>query len=206
MAGIRTFRGPLGVGAPSAALQRCRGYRESTTVGSTAHIVERLDRNVDELCDGFAAHLALFDATDLFGGPSLYFHRKALDLRRRHSSVRALLEDEAFFDAAYATLTAWGMHRMGPGNTKLRDIEEIKDSVRENAPALERLATLDISTVGEAEQEGVVTDVWALVARLRVSVAEARIVANSKLLHHILPELVPPMDREYTFRFFYGRA
>lgn len=36
--------------------------------------------------------------------------------------------------------------------------------------------------------------------------AEARIVANSKLLHHVLPNLVPPMDREYTFKFFYGRG
>jgi hypothetical protein len=52
----------------------------------------------------------------------------------------------------------------------------------------------------------VIGEVWKLIERLRVSVAEARIVANSKLLHHILPDLVPPIDREYTFRFFYERT
>ena len=39
-----------------------------------------------------------------------------------------------------------------------------------------------------------------------MSVAAAQIVANSKALHHLLPALVPPIDREYTFRFFYDRT
>jgi hypothetical protein len=30
-----------------------------------------------------------------------------------------------------------------------------------------------------------------------------KIVAGSKALHHVLPELVPPIDREYTLRFFF---
>jgi len=29
-------------------------------------------------------------------------------------------------------------------------------------------------------------------------------VANSKALHHLLPALVPPIDRAYTLRFFYA--
>ena len=28
-------------------------------------------------------------------------------------------------------------------------------------------------------------------------------MAGSKALHHVLPELVPPIDREYTLQFFY---
>ena len=31
-------------------------------------------------------------------------------------------------------------------------------------------------------------------------------MANSKALHHVLPDLVPPIDREYTFNFFYDRS
>jgi hypothetical protein len=30
-------------------------------------------------------------------------------------------------------------------------------------------------------------------------------VANSKALHHLLPDLVPPIDRNYTLNFFLGR-
>ena len=29
---------------------------------------------------------------------------------------------------------------------------------------------------------------------------------GSKVLHHVLPDLVPPIDRQYTFKFFYGRT
>lgn len=36
----------------------------------------------------------------------------------------------------------------------------------------------------------------------RVSFEEAATVAVSKTLHHILPDLVVPIDREYTSNFF----
>jgi hypothetical protein len=31
------------------------------------------------------------------------------------------------------------------------------------------------------------------------------IVANSKALFHLLPELIPPIDRQYTWRFFHAQ-
>jgi hypothetical protein len=37
---------------------------------------------------------------------------------------------------------------------------------------------------------------------LRLAVSDATVVVNSKALHHLLPELVPPIDRQYTVRFF----
>jgi hypothetical protein len=36
---------------------------------------------------------------------------------------------------------------MGPGNTKLRDIEELKGSIRSQEPALEKLAGLTITAL-----------------------------------------------------------
>ena len=30
------------------------------------------------------------------------------------------------------------------------------------------------------------------------------LVAGTKALHHLLPSLIPPVDREYTIRFFHG--
>jgi hypothetical protein len=44
--------------------------------------------------------------------------------------------------------------------------------------------------------------VWKAVERLEVTESKATLVAGTKTLHHLLPELVPPMDREYTQRFF----
>lgn len=124
-----------------------------------------MDNRVDELCANFAAHLALFSTSEPFAGPSLYFHRKTLDLRRRHTSILSLAADDGYFDAAYATLTAWGMHRMGPGNTKLVDLAVIRDSVRDNAASLERLVSLNIANVAEGQYDDVVSGVWAVMAR-----------------------------------------
>lgn len=30
-------------------------------------------------------------------------------------------------------------------------------------------------------------------------------MAGSKVLRHVLPDLIPPIDRQYTFRFFAGQ-
>ena len=35
--------------------------------------------------------------------------------------------------------------------------------------------------------------------------AGSQIVAGSKMLNHFLPDLIPPIDRPYTFSFFTGR-
>ena len=43
---------------------------------------------------------------------------------------------------------------------------------------------------------------WAIMASLRVGIGPTLLVANSKALHHLLPGLIPPIDRNYTLRFF----
>lgn len=46
---------------------------------------------------------------------------------------------------------------------------------------------------------------WDVISTLDISTSQTRIVAGSKALHHVLPDLVPPIDRQYTFRFFTGQ-
>lgn len=164
-----------------------------------------MNERIGELGTGFENYARVFAKSERFTGPSWYFHRKTLRRRAEHKTIVSLLEDDLFFDMLYATLTAWGLHRMGPGNTKLRDLNDIRESVREVATPLEKLAGINIFDVGESRRSGVTDAVWSVLTGLRVSVAKVQIVANSKALHHLLPSLVPPMDREYTFRFFYGR-
>ncbi len=174
-------------------------------MASSQAVLARMDERVAELSTGFENFVRVFAESERFTGPSWYFHWKTLRRRAEHKTIAALLEDGVFFDMLYATLTAWGLHRMGPGNTKLRDLDDIRESVREAAAALDQLAGVNIAEVGESRASGITDAVWSVLTRLRVSVAAVKIVANSKALHHLLPALVPPMDREYTFRFFYGR-
>jgi hypothetical protein len=44
--------------------------------------------------------------------------------------------------------------------------------------------------------------VWLLIKSLRLVDNKAALVASTKALHHLLPELVVPMDRAYTRPFF----
>jgi hypothetical protein len=93
-------------------------------VTSSAKVALRIEQQINALSKDFAGCLEFFDRADLFVGPSRYFHNKTLELHASHDSVRSLMGDDLFFDFLYATLTAWGLHRMGPGNTKLRGIDE----------------------------------------------------------------------------------
>lgn len=164
-----------------------------------------MDRRASEMSADFERFVHVFTDSERFSGPSWYFHRKTLRRRAEHHTASSLLQDDLFFDALYATLTAWGLHRMGPGNTKLRSLDDIRHSMAEQAAALDALYEVDITDVSGADAPDVIERVWAVLTKLRVSLATAQIVANSKALHHLVPALVPPIDREYTFRFFYGR-
>jgi NTP pyrophosphatase (non-canonical NTP hydrolase) len=45
--------------------------------------------------------------------------------------------------------------------------------------------------------------VWSAMEQVSgITTNKAKLVASSKALHHVLPELIPPIDRWYTARFF----
>ena len=35
--------------------------------------------------------------------------------------------------------------------------------------------------------------------------SETRLVGNSKVMHHMMPNIVPPIDREYTLGYLHGK-
>lgn len=175
-------------------------------MGSSTKVARRMDARIVELAGYMPRWLRAFDGAERFSGPSLYFHRRTLDCLHRHTSVAEALDSDEFFDWLYATLTAWGMHRMGGGNTRLRELHEIKASVRSQTESIGRLQHLRLATITDTDFRDVVKAIWQVLQALTVSVADAKIVANSKVLHHILPELVPPIDRTYTYNFFYNRT
>ena len=51
--------------------------------------------------------------------------------------------------------------------------------------------------------------VWSMleecVSQLDEPFRKSEIVAGTKALHHVLPDLILPIDRQYTFRFFTGQ-
>jgi hypothetical protein len=164
-----------------------------------------MDERVQALIAGLPNLVRTFEASGRFTGPSVHFHNRAIGLRRRLGSALSAIESDDFVELLYATLTAWGMHRMGPGNTKLRAFDEFAKSLRHQRDAIAVLDDLSLSQLSCVELEPATNQVWQVIEALNVSVAEVRIVANSKTLHHLVPDLIPPIDRSYTYKFFYDR-
>ena len=171
-------------------------------------IQERIDErrpDFGRLVRDFSHFVDVFATEEQFVGPSVYFHTKTIEVLRSHTTAADALGDDQFFEYLYATLTSWGLHRMGPGNTKLRRLDEFKATFRAQASNVERLQHLRIEELRSDEVPVVVEVAWEIISNLKVGIGETLLIANSKALHHLLPDLIPPIDRTYTLKFFTDR-
>jgi hypothetical protein len=140
-----------------------------------------------------------YDQFCAFGGPCVHFHRECI----RAGEVDFL--SDRHIEMLYATLTAWGMHRMGDADrtkTKLANWDQFRDSLRAQRPGLEPFKNARLLDLSEAEYERALAALEPPYRSLKLSVAGATVVVNSKALFHVLPSLIPPIDRQYTIRFF----
>ena len=140
------------------------------------------------------AHTAYY-RVGTFGGPSLYFHLRALEAGRDADFGR-------FAENAYALLAAWGMHRMGRGGSKMREFEDFEASLKPLWPAVLRLQQATPENLDEAGWR----ELSVVFRGIRCMATGTSLVGNSKVMAHALPNLVAPVDREYTLRFLFGNT
>ena len=151
-------------------------------------------------------------------GPDLYFYKKTVSRTKNASSkdvIRDLL-DKKFVELLYATLTSWGMHSRG---ARMKPFKEFYQSIEGNAELFAGLVDYNLESVfgSENTKEDVVKSVLKLFVALDVMEPRKRdgkeaksdkvaskLVANSKLMHFVLPHLVMPIDRVHTVSFFKG--
>jgi hypothetical protein len=124
-----------------------------------------------------------------FSGPSLHFHRRALT---------AIAGEKT--EMVYALLVSWGMHRMG-GGPQMNEFDIFSASILEHLPAIQSLCSKNIDNVTETEFN-ILEVVFENLNAMRSS---RKIVAFSKILAHYLPDIIAPIDNEYTLRFVFGR-
>src|ERR1700738_5366366 len=83
-----------------------------------------------------------------FGGPCVYFHEECLNAGAREFLSRRHVE------MLYATLTGWGMHRMGDPKTtktKLTDWERFNGSILAESDALQQFRGHKMLDMSETE-------------------------------------------------------
>jgi hypothetical protein len=164
-----------------------------------------LPKKVIKISSRFPESLDAFDQSLIFSGPSVYFHQKAIAQRRTYTSAARALDDPAFIESIYATLTAWGMHRMGKGNARLVDFPNLCNSFQRARPLIQQLEGYCLWALPENQLLVVTNAIWEVINLLEVGIGGVKIVSGSKALHHILPELAPPIDRQYTLQYFLGK-
>ena len=151
-----------------------------------------LERRRDELLTSLQPAHARYYQDGKHRGPSLHFHRRALEARRDHDFA-------LFSDSVYAMLASWGMHRMDRG-ARMADFEIFLASLHvvwAKAAALEGKTPGMLNEIDWANLKGIFLEI-------RCMDSKASIVGNTKVMAHLLPELVPPIDRKYTLKFLFG--
>lgn len=192
------------------AAPRVRGPVVRPVAGASAGVADR-DGRVRDLTQNLQSYVQEFTRRQLspenrlFAGPSVYFHKRTIQ-RLRQVGLRDILSknETEFYELLYATLVSWGMHRMGPGGAKLVGFEEFRSSLLDAASGILALRPLKMHDLDGDSAADVADQLGEVMKALTISRSNTQMVACSKALHHLLPELVPPMDREYTLWFFYA--
>ena len=136
-----------------------------------------------------------------FSGPSIYFHQKAIECVK---SRRKFLTNK-HIEYIYATLVSWGMHRMGPNGATMPDYKTFKESVltKNNRRFFKKWRGKRIDDISECDFRNFIEELIPICFGIEATVSNSKLVSSSKNLAHILPDLVPPIDRQYTLKFFH---
>ena len=81
-------------------------------------------------------------------------------------------------------------------------LDQFKRVLRQHKKQIRRLEQFKIETVTTDHW----SDLWSVIKSLEITKHRPRLVSGTKVLHHILPSLVVPVDRMYMrmFLFAYG--
>jgi hypothetical protein len=152
------------------------------------------EKVADILINAERYHGAYYEA-ETFRGPSLYFHLRALETRES-------ADFSLHVEYVYATLASWGMHRMGKRGSKMQPFGTFRRSVESLRYRIAEAQQFTPHTMSSSEWT-VLNDVFR---GIKVMASGTSLVGNSKVMHHMMPNIVPPIDREYRLRYLRGNS
>ncbi len=157
-----------------------------------------IDRVVENLAGRFAAWLDAFDRLCPFTPEQRDAHVETIRHRRALGSAEAALADDEFLQRLHRTLQRWGI---GARGSKFHSPDRFAAALRARA---EEIAALDSLAIDQPDLDAgsVAATLARLVQSLEIVDNRTRLVPGSKALHHLLPDLVVPFDREYTQHVF----
>ena len=139
-----------------------------------------------DLIENFESYHEAFYNSRKFYGPSLHFHLRAL---------QAINEEK--IEMTYALLVSWGMHRMGKGGAKMKDFSHYSNSILECLDLIDKMKSKRLENIKVFEFDDIVN----IFNKIDAMESSKKLVANSKVLAHYLPNLIAPIDRQHTLKY-----
>ena len=159
-----------------------RQWKTDRLVDSRVH---ELIQNFDEYHEVFINSRKWID--------SLPTHIRTIKKRQRLGVIRSI-DSDRFLKSLRDTLVGWGMEAR---NADLVSLDKFKQQFREHKALV---VPLDEKSIVELDDYR--DDLWTAIECLGLSETGSQIVTGSKALHHLLPKLLPPIDRRHTGSFF----
>jgi hypothetical protein len=136
------------------------------------------------------------------GGPSLYFYKRTMALRRQRAKISAFISDDYNLEILYATLVSWDMNSRG---AKLKYFDAFQGSILSCLPAYEAIEEKekDFRPDSAADMLLLLKEVFV---RMKLMETAGKLVSNAKCLHFLFPSLFMPMDRTNTLQYLFGNT
>ncbi|MCT4507759.1 MAG: hypothetical protein N4A48_03225 [Tepidibacter sp.] len=148
----------------------------------------------DDILKNAKSYHKTFYNQKTFTGPSLYFHKRALEVLNTNDLENSI-------EYVYAVLTSWGMHRMGPTGAKMIEFDVFKESILNIKERIQFLKQYSFKTINET----VLEQIEYIFKNICVMKSNISLVGNTKVMAHFLPNLIPPVDRQYTLNYLYNK-
>jgi len=171
-------------------------FRQSSRM--TRREVE-IERRTRLLAENFEGYLCAFDRDPAFRkSGQCENHIATIGLRREIGGAVSAAHDAPFLRSLYETLGTWGIGQRG---STLVDFDRFADAIGNCESSLRVLEDIRLEeTTPDVERASDM--VWELITSLEIVENQAKLVPCTKALHHLLPDLIVPMDRAFTRRFF----
>ena len=126
------------------------------------------------------------------------YHKRSIEIRKNYRNIEDALKDDNFLMYIYSTIKSWGIGKQG---SILFSFDHFVNDIRKRKKQLIRLDHISIDD-SNLDIKSTSKNLSDLIFSLNIVDNEAKLVSSTKTLHHLLPDLVVPMDRTYTKTFF----
>lgn len=154
----------------------------------------KLENKIKALCSNFRMYFNIAYNGYRSNEPSMYFYKLILCKHKKKNLSCLLNEKKDFFSLVFVTLDSWNMNDRA---ARINTFGKFKKNILN-----QRNNLLNLEEIGFCSFEENKNAIREIFDNINVSNKKRKIVANSKTLHFILPNLFIPIDGKFTMNFF----